>query len=223
MKTRLIIIITFLFASLASLYFVFFEKISPESSGVLANLGTGFIGTAITVLIVDWLYERRSADEECRSIALSVLMEFDHAVWVWQGGSRGLNVDELYSLLQQIEKTDPLPYFTQNLFMRLGSKCVTHLNVKKHTVMRQTDLFKALENLSSLELIRDMYDQQLVFSEFQKLLISSTVLLSSACGIQSPRLIDLSFGAHRISSDEHQHYRHFGRQLDGTEQPFRFS
>jgi hypothetical protein len=222
MKTRLIIIITFLLASLASLYFVFFEKISPESSGVLANLGTGFIGTAITVLIVDWLYERRSADDECRSIALSILIEFDHAVWVWQGGSRGLNVDELYSLLQKIEKDDPLPYFTQNLLMRLGSKCVTHLNVKKDVVMRKTDLFKALENLSSLELIRDM-SNELVFLEFQKLLISSTLLLSSACAIRAPRVTDLPIGAHRESSEEHQHYRHFGRQLDGTEQPFRFS
>jgi len=216
MKTRLLIILTFLSGSLGSLYFVYFEKISQETSGLLVNLGTGFIGTALTVLIVDWLYERRSADEEARNIALSVLLEFDHAVWVWQGGSRGLDVNELYSLICDSEKTDPIPFFTQNLFMRLGSKCVTHLNLKGHNIMRHDDLFVALKDLSKLELIRDGH---ISFVDFKEILRSACMRLSSACAIGEPQTIELPISAHRPSSEEHQHYRHFGRHLDGTQRP----
>lgn len=222
MKTRIIIILSFLLASVISLYFVYFGNISQNTSGVLANLGTGFIGTAITVLIVDWLYERRSADEETRNIALSVLLEFDHAIWVWQGGSRGLDVNELYSLIHQAGKNDPLPYFTQNLFMRLGSRCVTHLNLKGDNITRNPKLFAALRNLSRLELIRDG-GSSFSFDEFREILRSSAELLSLGCGIGAPQLVQLRLSAHRPSSEEHQHFRHFGRQLDGTQQPLWFS
>lgn len=137
MKTRLLIIIFFLISSLFTLLFVYLGNVSQITAGILANLGTGFIGTALTVLVVDWLYERRSLDEQCRNIALSILLEFDHVIWVWQGGSRSFNVNQMYTLIKNSEKSDLIPYFTQNLFMRLGSKCATHLNLSGKDISRQ--------------------------------------------------------------------------------------
>ncbi|MYM26761.1 hypothetical protein GTP58_00320 [Duganella sp. CY15W] len=59
MKTRLLLIFIFTVLSVLSLYGVYYGQYNSETSGVLANLGTGFVGTISTVLIVDWLYERR--------------------------------------------------------------------------------------------------------------------------------------------------------------------
>lgn len=59
MQTRLLIIFIFMLLSVVTLYGVYYGNFSPETSGILANLGTGFIGTALTILVVDWLYERR--------------------------------------------------------------------------------------------------------------------------------------------------------------------
>lgn len=220
MKTRLLIIIFFLISSLFTLLFVYLGNVSQITAGILANLGTGFIGTALTVLVVDWLYERRSLDEQCRNIALSILLEFDHVIWVWQGGSRSFNVNQMYTLLKNSEKSDLLPYFTQNLFMRLGSKCATHLNLNGKDISRQKDLFDALEKLSSLEIIRD---GNFKFLETKELLISAVPLLASACKIETPKIITLPITAHRTTSEEHQHYRHFGRQIDGTQQPLEYT
>lgn len=218
MKERVIISLVFLIGAIASLYFVYDKNLSQETSGVLANLGTGFVGTALTVLIVDWLYERRTAQENCKSIAMSVLQELDHAVWVWQGDSRGFDVDELYSRIHQAQEDDPIPAYTQNLFMRLGSRCVGHLNLKASDLAHQPNLRATLESLSRLELIRDA-SRNFDFQGFIKILMTAVEGLCEACSLSSPKVVELAISAHRITSEEHQHYRHFGRQIDGTQQP----
>lgn len=218
MKARIVISLIFLVGAFTSLYFVYFVKVSPETSGVLANLGTGFIGTALTVLIVDWMYERRTSQEHCRTIALSVLQELDHAIWVWQGDSRGFDVHELYTRIQGAEESDPIPHYTQNLFMRLGSRCVSHLNLKAQDLMFEPKLVATLKQLSKLELIRDV-SRKFDFQEFQRILASSVPPLAEACKIELPKIIQLRPTAHRITSEEHQHYRHFGLQVDGSPQP----
>jgi hypothetical protein len=62
MQTRLLVISIFLLLSGVALYGVYHGNFSPETTGILANLGTGFIGTVLTVLVVDWLYERREIE-----------------------------------------------------------------------------------------------------------------------------------------------------------------
>jgi hypothetical protein len=218
MKERVIISLVFLIGAAASLYVVYWGRISQETSGVLANLGTGFVGTALTVLIVDWLYERRTSQESCKSIAMSVLQELDHAVWVWQGDSRGFDVNELYSRVHQAEEDDPIPAYTQNLFMRLGSRCVGHLNLKKNDLALQPTLVATLGVLSRLELIRDA-NRGFDFQEFKLMLSTAVEGLSKSCELSPPMIIRLPISAHRITSEEHQHYRHFGQQIDGTQQP----
>ena len=206
----------FFLLSAGCLWLVYFGHVSAETSGVLANLGTGFIGTVLTVLIVDWLYERRSSSERGRSFALSVLLELDHAIWVWQGGKRSFDVDELYTLIQNAEESDPVPPYTQNLFMRLGTRCASHIKLNNEDLTRHKTLTNALGKLSELEGIRD---GEFEFKLLKGILLSGIESLMDACGLAKPTLIDLPLTAHRTTSEEHQHFRHFGRQVDGNAPP----
>ena len=218
MKTRLVLGLVFLIGTAVALALVYSERLSQETSGILSNIGTEFIGIGLTVLIIDWMYERRTAAAERRAVALSVLQELDHAVWVWQGDRRGFDSDELFTRAHMASPEDPFPSYTQNLFMRLGSRCVGHLSLKYDAISVDGDLTQVLRSLSKLEGIRDVgrdYD----FQGFKDILLTSIRSLASACGLPPPKIREVQPTAHLISSEEHQHYRHFGRQMDGSLQP----
>lgn len=218
MKTRLTLACLFLIGTIACLAMVYSGRLDQDTSGILANVGTEFIGILLTVLIIDWMYERRTAENECRRVAMSVLQELDHAVWVWQGDSRGFDLDELFTRIHIAEEEDPIPPYTQNLFMRLGSRCVGHLNLKADEVALSQELIEALKDLTRLELIRDP-KRDFDFQQFKDILLKSVQALASACNLGHPIFIEIQPTAHRITSEEHQHYRHFGRQIDGGQQP----
>lgn len=181
------------------------------------NIGTDFIGIALTVLIIDWLYERRAEASERLSVAISVLQELDYAVWVWQGDRRGFDLDGLFTRAHMASPEDPFPDYTQNLFMRLGSRCVSHLSLKRDVMAENEELSGALHSLSKLESIRDV-DREYDFLGFKRILLTSIASLASACGLPPPKVVEVKPTAHLISSEEHQHYRHFGRQIDGSYQ-----
>lgn len=218
MKTRLTLALIFLIGTVVALALVFSGRLSQELSGILSNVGTEFIGIALTVLIIDWMYERRAAATERLSVAMSVLQELDHAVWVWQGDRRGFDLDELFTRADMASPEDPFPSYTQNLFMRLGSRCVSHLKLKHDAIGASRELVQALQSLTKLESIRDV-DRDYDFQGFKCILLQSIASLASACGLPPPKIIDVQPTAHLISSEEHQHYRHFGKQIDGSHQP----
>lgn len=216
MNTRIRISVLFFLLSMGCLWLVYFGHLSTETSGILANLGTGFIGTVLTVLIVDWLYERRSSSERGRSFALSVILELDHAVWVWQGGKRSFDVDELYTLIHNAEESDPVPPYTQNLFMRLGTRCASYIKLNTEDLARNKPLEDSLAKIAQLEGIRD---GQFKFELLRGILLDGIGPLLNSCGLAKPTMIDLPLTAHRTTSEEHQHFRHYGRQVDGTAPP----
>jgi hypothetical protein len=218
MKTRLSLAFVFLLATAVALGMVYLGRFSSETTGILSNVGTEFVGIAATVLIIDWMYELRASRSESRSVALSVLQELDHALWVWQGDRRGFDLDELYTRASGASQEDPFPPYTQNLFMRLGSRCVSHLGLKIDSIGSSADLVHALRELARLESIRDA-DRDYTFQDFKALLLVSIERLALVCGLPRPKLIALQPTAHSLSSEEHQHYRHFGRQVDGSHQP----
>src|SRR5205085_3974461 len=99
---------------------------------LLINLGSGFLGAAITVIFVDWLVDKGRTDEASRKMGVRALNRIHHHVWVWQGGHRNLSIKELKAMLSMViaeEKDetykgplrDPIPRFMQILFLRLGS------------------------------------------------------------------------------------------------------
>lgn len=107
MQTRLLVIAIFLLLSGVTLYGVYRGNFSPETSGILANLGTGFIGTVLTVLVVDWLYERREnarlmpkrivAQEDVRLLVTRIYTFWFQAYMASVPGELPKTIDELVS------------------------------------------------------------------------------------------------------------------------------
>ncbi|MDD0809936.1 hypothetical protein PSQ20_06285 [Curvibacter sp. RS43] len=107
MQTRLLVIAIFLLLSGVTLYGVYHGNFSPETSGILANLGTGFIGTALTVLVVDWLYERREnarlmpkrivAQEDVRLLVARIYIFWFQAYMASVPGELPKTIEELVS------------------------------------------------------------------------------------------------------------------------------
>lgn len=107
MQTRLLVTFLFLLLAEVTLYGVYHGNFSPETSGILANLGTGFIGTVLTVLVVDWLYERREnerlmpkrivAQEDVRLLVARIYTFWFQAYMASVPGELPKTIDELVS------------------------------------------------------------------------------------------------------------------------------
>lgn len=152
---RRLVVLGLLLAAVVSIHLAL--RIGGESpaGAFMMNLSTEIVGIGITVAIVDWLLERRTKWEESRRIAWRVLHELDYAVWVWQGGRRELISDELLGLLAETQKDDPLPAFTENLLLRIGSGAEFTCQHQADIVAANRHLENGLKHLSRLSSIRD--------------------------------------------------------------------
>src|SRR5262249_52327422 len=124
-------------------------SLGPNSGAgaFLLNLGTEILGITLTVAIVEALLEKRAKADEARRISWNVLHDIDHAVWVWQGGGREFDIAELQTLLNQISDNDPLPPFTQNLLLTLGSRSENTIRQRDDVMKQHPALLKALRCL----------------------------------------------------------------------------
>jgi hypothetical protein len=118
------------------------------------DLGLAFVEVAVAVAIIDRLIERSEKNAEVKRLAWNALEELDHAVWVWLGGHRKLDFGELRQLLGSI-KSEPIPYFTQNLLLRLGSKAAHTLVLREDVTKLSADLKRGLASLEPLASLRD--------------------------------------------------------------------
>lgn len=189
---------------------VFSQHLTDEAASITSNLATELIGIVLTVIFVDWLFEQRRLADEVIKIALRALHELDHAVWVWQGDARHFDLAELRSRIDGIEPEDPLPPFTQNLFMQIGSKSSDTVRISKDPIQKSTALFQALTELSHLCAVRDRHE--LLSAESIKLHLKIALpLLAKAAELEMPAGAEIRHYAHRITSVDHQRYRHYGR------------
>jgi hypothetical protein len=69
---------------------------------LFTNLGTEIIGIVITVAVVEWFFERRRLQNRGRQLAWDALHAVEHAVWVWQGGPRQMDTDEVRGILNAV-------------------------------------------------------------------------------------------------------------------------
>jgi hypothetical protein len=200
--------ITGLFLLLAGLIVVGAFHSDPGSplAALSLNLGTEMVGIVLTVAIVDQLFERRRRIEQCKKIGWLVLHQLDHAVWVWQGGRRSFDFDELTSILGSVADTDPLPHFTQNLFMQLATLAD---NLRRQGAgYTKGELGVALMLLSRLHRLRDG-DRLPPGTEIAHDLLRVTKALAKLLGIEN-------FGTAAVdpvARDPHpqkQEWRHFG-------------
>lgn len=130
-------------------------SIADTIGGMLGNLGSEIIGLALTVAIIDWLIERKRTHEQVRQLAWQMLHDVDHAFWVWQGGRREFHLDELVALLNIANPKDPLPQFTEEMFINLGIRASDILRLQPRLMAHDRRLRAAMKSLSGLAQIRE--------------------------------------------------------------------
>jgi len=183
---------------------------TTPSGTVLLNVGTEVIGIVLTVAVVEWIFERRRLRQEVEKLAWRALHELDHTVWVWQGGRRDFDVDELLALIQSIGDEDPVEPFTGNLLLLLGSRAQTSLRLESGTVNSDAELKQGLEALQTLSGMRD-HEQLPTAGEIRVALHSAVQHLVRAVGLRESYVPSLQFvDLHRNPDPERQVWRHYG-------------
>src|SRR5690606_28651939 len=75
--------------------------------------------------------------------------------WVWQGGPREVDTDQVLGILKAVEADDPLPDFTQNLLLSLGTRAKHALHNDQSALVSMPGLMTAFEELARLNAIRE--------------------------------------------------------------------
>lgn len=129
--------------------------LEPDLGSLLGNIGAEVVGLALTVAIIDWLIERNRLNEAVRQLAWQMLHDMDHAFWVWQGGRREFHLDELVALLNVADPKDPMPQFTEEMFINVGIRASDKLRLEPKLVAHDRRLRASLKSLSGLAQIRE--------------------------------------------------------------------
>lgn len=152
---RLIVAGAFLILAGVMLWLGFVFSGDPTVANVFINLGTETIGIVLTVAVVESFLERRRVHSKGRQLAWDTLHAVGTALWVWQGGPREMETDEMLGLLNAVDGEDPLPDFTEGLFLNLGTRSRRLLNNDRQSVSSLPGFMNGLEELARLSAIRD--------------------------------------------------------------------
>lgn len=152
---RALVTSSFLLLAVVILWLAFVVGTDSSSGTLFINLGTEIIGIVITVAVVEWFFERRRLLTRGRQLAWDSLHATQSAVWVWQGGPRGMETDEMLGILSAVHEDDPLPDFTEGLFLNLGTRSRRILNDDPQAVSMLPGFMDGLEHLARLAAIRD--------------------------------------------------------------------
>jgi len=175
---------------------------------ILGNLGTELVGIVITVAVVEWFFERRRHQTRGRQLAWDSLHAIEHAVWVWQGGPREMDTDEVLGILNAVGTEDPLPDFTEGLFLNIGTRSRRLLNNDPEAVSAMRGFMDGLEHLARLSALRDgkvpMGSQKV-----GDILEQGTTALAKSLGKNTERHL-ASLIRYRDPSVQSQERRHFG-------------
>jgi hypothetical protein len=209
--TRLLVAFAFLLASLAAIAAAFGIGADTPWGNVLINLGTEIFGILLTVALVQWILDRRRLMERAREVAWSTLHGVERAVWVWQGGPRQPSMDELLGLVAAIRPDDGMAPVTRTLLSNLGVQCREMLDREGGALKTVPGLTEALEELTSLRVLRDggnTVSRRMV----AEALDSSTRALARILGLPSQRLPG-ALVRYRDAAEEAQETRSFDLRM----------
>jgi hypothetical protein len=175
---------------------------------LLINLGTEFVGIILTVAVVEWFFERRRLQTRGRQLAWDALHAVEHAVWVWQGGPREMDTDEVRGVLNAVGVADPLPDFTEGLLLNIGTRARRLLNNDPDAVTAVSGFMNGLEQLARLSAIRDG-KAPMAPRKVADILDEGTKELAKALNKPTERHL-ASLIRFRDPSVENQERRHFG-------------
>jgi hypothetical protein len=205
---RALVTAGFLTLALVILTVSFVFDVDPSTEGVLVNLGTEIIGIVITVSVVEWFFERRRLQNRARQLAWDAMHAVEHAVWVWQGGPREMDSDEVLGLLNAVGEHDPLPDFTEGLFLNIGTRSRRLLNNELQSLGTMPGFMNGLEHLARLSSLRDG-DSTIAPRKLADILDQGTKDLARALGKPTERHL-ASLIRYRDPSTESQERRHYG-------------
>lgn len=178
------------------------------TGALLVNLGTEIVGIVMTVAVVEWFVERRRLHNRGRQIAWDSFHTVQHAVWVWQGGPREMDADELRGLLDAVADDDPVPDFTEELLLNIGSRSRRLLDNDPAAIEAIPGLMSGLEHLARLISLRDGGASKPPRS-IADILDEATWSLARALGRPTERHLP-SLIWYRDPSLEMQERRHYG-------------
>lgn len=198
----------FLIVAAVILAISFLFGVDTTTGNLLINLGTEIVGIVLTVAIVEWFFERRRLQNRGRQLGWDMLHEIGHAVWVWQGGPRGMGADEVLGILDGVAAADALPDFTEGLMLAIGTRSRRLLNDDQAPVAAMPGLMNGLEHLSRLSSIRDA-GASMPPRKVADILEDGTKEIAQALGRPAERLLP-SLIRYRDASVQKQERRHFG-------------
>ena len=190
-----------------------FEVDSPTGT-LLINLGTELVGIVMTVAVVEWFFERRRLQTRGKQLAWDALHAVEHAVWVWQGGPREMDTDEVRGILNAVGESDPVPDFTESLFLNIGTRSRRLLSNDPEAVSAVPGFMNGLEHLARLSALRDGRDS-MAARKIADILDDGTSDLAKALGKPTERHL-ASLIRFRDPSIESQERRHFGANHDDS-------
>lgn len=198
----------FLFLAAVVIWSSFLFGPDTSAGNLLVNMGTEIIGIVLTVAVVEWFFERRRVQNHARQLAFDTLHALEHAVWVWQGGPREMDTDEVRGVLNAVGENDPLPDFTEGLFLNLGTRSRRLLNNEPAAVASVPGFMDSLEHLSRLASMRDG-KSTMPARKLADILDEATAALARTLGRPTERHLS-SLIRFREPSMESQERRHFG-------------
>lgn len=207
---RLVVTAAFLLMAAAIVWSAFWVGADTPWGNVLVNLGTETFGIVVTVAVVEWFFEKRRHATRGRQLAWDALHAVESAVWVWQGGPRELETDELLGILKAVDDDDPLPDFTEGLYLNIGTRSRRLLTNEPHAVEALPGFMNALEELGRLASIRDG-KKKMPSRKLADILEDGTRALARALGQPTERHL-ASLIRYRDPSVDSQERRHFGEQ-----------
>lgn len=197
----------FLIVALIILWVSFWPSVAPFRD-LLINLGTEIIGIVITVAVVEWFFERRRLHNRGRQLTWDALHAVEHAVWVWQGGPREMDTDEVLGVLNAVGDHDALPDFTEGLLLNIGTRSRRLLNNDPEAVSAMPGFMNGLEHLARLSSLRDG-TAAFPARKIADILDEGTKELARALGKPTERHLS-SLIRFRDPSPESQERRHYG-------------
>jgi hypothetical protein len=190
--------------------------VGPDTSAgnLFTNLGTEIIGIVITVAFVEWLFERRRLQTRGRQLAWDALHAVEHAVWLWQGGPRQMDTDEILGVLNAVGEEDPIPDFTEGTFLAIGTRSRRLLDNDPQAVSALPGFMSGLEHLARLSAVRDG-KTPMPPRKVADILSEGTRELAKSLGRPTERHL-ASLIRYRDPSEASQERRHSGERWGGS-------
>lgn len=184
--------------------------LGPDTPGgeLMMNLGTEVVGIVITVAVVEYFFERRRLLNRGKQLAWDAMHAVESAIWVWQGGPREMETDEVLGVLNAVGEEDPLPDFTEGLFLNIGTRSRRLLNNDPAAIQAVPGFMSGLEQLARLSAIRDG-KSPMAPRKVADILSEGTTELARALSQPTERHL-ASLIRFRDPSTESQERRHFG-------------